>query len=158
MQSACVLEDSAVDLCSFDVQSASPRSVCGCCHLVTQVAVSLPPNSIAANPPEFFVIIRKSNLEYTFPNGYFFFRIMKIHFFSPLFLSFLSMFRRRYSMSTRHSQHSRSFCDFALQATICFPFLCMCASPFFSFRGHAHLPPPPPLGLTNCAGWQLCNR
>ena len=31
----------------------------------------------------------------------------------------------------------------------------MCAI-FFSFRGHTHLPNPPPLGMTNYAGWQLC--
>ena len=45
--------------------------------------------NIAANPPEFFVIIKKSTLEYTFPNDDFFFRIMKIQlfslFYSPVF-------------------------------------------------------------------------
>ena len=49
------------------------------------------------------------------------------------------------------------FCPTAhtLQATIRFPFLWMC-SIFFSFRGHAPLPNPTPLGITNSAGWQLC--
>ena len=58
-------------------------------------------------------------------------------------------------MATCRNQHWRAFCDFALQATICFPFLCMCAI-FFSFREHTHLPNPPPLGIKNSAGWQLC--
>ena len=66
------------------------------------------------------------------------------------------MFRRWYSMSTCRNQHSRAFSDFVLQATICFPFLCMCAI-FFSFKGHAPLPNPTPLGITNSAGWQLCD-
>ena len=39
---------------------------------------------IAANPPGFFVVIRKSTLEYTFPNDELFFRIMKIQLFSSL--------------------------------------------------------------------------
>ena len=51
---------------------------------------------VAANPPEFFKIIRKSELEYKFPNDEFCFRIMKIHFFS-FFLSFFLVFRRRHS-------------------------------------------------------------
>ena len=43
----------------------------------------------------------------------------------------------------------------ALQATIVFQFLCVCAI-FLSFRGHAHLQNPLPLGITNSAGWLLC--
>ena len=48
--------------------------------------------NIAANPPEWFVIIRKSKLEYEFPNDEFCFRILKIRllffFFFFLFVFF----------------------------------------------------------------------
>ena len=80
---------------------------------------------IAANPPEFFVIIRKSKLEieYEFPKDEFCFRILKIllfFFFFPL-CSIDDTVRPPAAINI----HAHS--------------LCMCAI-FFSFRGNA--PPP----------------
>ena len=110
--------------------------------------------NIAANPPEFFLIIRKSKLECKFPNDECF-QIMKILFFG-VFSPPSSVDDRT---SACHNQHARVlwFCGtaHALQATIHFLFLYMCAI-FFSFRGHAPLPNPSPLGITISAGWQLC--
>ena len=73
--------------------------------------------SIAANCPEFFIIIRKSKLEYKFPNNWFCFRIMKIYlFFLPFFFTPCSVDD---STSTCCNQHSRVFSDFALQRMCC---------------------------------------
>ena len=89
---------------------------------------------IAANPPDFFIIIRKSKLEYKVLNDDFFFRIMKIRFFLLLFsLSFFlsssssllllllrsSIGGRRRSMTACRNQHSRAFSDFVLQRMRC---------------------------------------
>ena len=110
---------------------------------------------IAANPPEFFGIIRKSELEYKFPNDEFCFRIRKIHFFSFSFLSFFLVFRRRHSMSTCCNQHSRAFSDFVLQRMRCrlqFTSRSCARAPFSSASGGT--PPsrtlPHWLGITNC--------
>ena len=105
---------------------------------------------IAANPPELFVIIRKSKLEYEFLNDDFCFQIMKIRlffyllFFSKLFTFFKTffflppVFHRRHSTSACRNQHLRTFSDFVLQRMRCRLQLasrsCACA-PFASASG-----------------------
>ena len=84
-----------------------------------------------------------------------FFRIMKMWLF---FLFLFAPCSVDDSMSACRNQHSCCVFWFCMpQTTICFPFLCMCAV-FFSFRGHAPLPNPPPLRITNSAGWQQCHH
>ena len=94
---------------------------------------------IAANPPECFVIIRKSELEYEFPNDELCLRIMKIRQFFYFFYFFLPpVFRRRHSTSTCRNQHSCAFSDFVLQRMRCrLQFAsCSCAcAPFSSASG-----------------------
>ena len=55
---------------------------CVCvCVIYENLHAAADANLIAVNPPEFFVIIWKSKLEYTLPNNWFYFRIMESHFF-----------------------------------------------------------------------------
>ena len=120
--------------------------------------------SIAANPPEFFVTIRKSKLEYEFLNDEFCFRIMKILFlggrgrgvflFLLLLLLHSSIGGKRHSISACRNQHSRAFSDFMLQCMRCrLQFTsrpCACA-PFSSASGG--MPPPEPSPIRN---YKLC--
>ena len=84
------LGEAIVDPSSFNFQEEPV--ITAWFHLRMEVgalAGSFQPNyqCLAANPPEFFVIIRKCKLEYEFPNDEFCFRRMKIHFFSSFFSS-----------------------------------------------------------------------
>ena len=92
---------------------------------------------IAANPPDFFVIIRKSKLEYEFPNNenptFFFF------FFSSSSPCFVDGTVCPPATMNIHARFLILRCKLQFASRS----LCMCAI-FSSFRGNAPLPNPPP--------------
>ena len=88
-----------------------------------------------------------------------FFWIMKIRFLSFFFFFLYPVFHRRQYVCLPQSTFVL-FSDFALQRMRCSPQFAShsCArAPFSSASGCSPpLPNPPPLGITNSAGWQLC--